>query len=555
MRLCIVSIQYFLLNYFCYCHDLSHAEQVIANQPESPVINDSRSQVDETTNIKRSDNENLNDAIDTRYDSRKPELETVESTLPSVDISIENRVPLPLDNDSISLPKSIVTQNEEQLKAPVDNDAVKNIPIPSNDKYHPKMIHQDELSQRENQISSQIIDTVKQDDVGDDNLSIGPEEQIQLAPNHIPLSSTIQPSLENSNSNDIKLDQNSQIPLQPIINDNSTIQNESHVLVSTTSQILLSASSKLHQRVHRNSSQAQINQQQIENSSKTDSNHSENATVQQSNDEHQHSATFLSKSEESQKDLHLSSTTNDSTIANETQTNNFTNRHLSQIEQIQNSTSMSNSTTKILTQKARQVCWHLPKPLETSVQLLENQIFRFTNILPKFLQTILFGHSDDREILINTLWFTSICAMFFLFSIIFLAMGTIRLKQTKHEKQIRASCQQLQHYNNRVLLESETFERQNQKLSDEIDELKKKLLEHNSDEDIFALREECIRFQEDVKMAHAKQLVSQQDIDYKQNLIQKYEFDAQQQVKTITHLNHEVILNTINVETSDFIRE
>ncbi|CAF4707110.1 unnamed protein product, partial [Rotaria magnacalcarata] len=61
-------------------------------------------------------------------------------------------------------------------------------------------------------------------------------------------------------------------------------------------------------------------------------------------------------------------------------------------------------TTKILTQKARQVCWHLPKPLETSVELLENQIFRFTNILPKFLQTILFGHSDDREILINTLW-------------------------------------------------------------------------------------------------------------------------------------------------------
>ncbi|CAM2714606.1 unnamed protein product [Rotaria socialis] len=540
MRLCIVLIQYFLLNYFCYCHDLSHAEQVIANQPESPVINDSHSQVDETKNIERNDNENLNDAVDTRYDSRKPELETVESTTPSVDISMENRVPLPLDNDSISLPKSIVTQNEEQLKAPIDNDTVKNIPIPSNDKYNPKVIHQDELSQRENQISSQIIDTIKQDDVDDDNLSIGPEEQIQLAPNHIPPSSTIQPSLENSNSNDIKLDQNSQIPLQPIINDNSTVQNESHGPVSTTSQILLSASSKLHQRVHRNSSQAQISQQQIENSSKTDNNHSDNATVQQSTDEHKHSTTFLSKLEESESKLHLQSTPTDSTIDNETQTNNFTNRHLSQTEQIQNSTSISNSTTKILTQKATQVCWHLPKPFETSVELLENQIFRFTNILPKFLQTILFGHSDDREILINTLWFTSICAMCFLFSIVFLAMGTNRLKQTKHEKQIRASCQQLQHYNNRVLLESEAFERQNQKLSDEIDELKKKLQEHNSDEDIFALREECIRFQEDVKMAHAKQLVSQQDIDYKQNLIHKYEFDAQQQAKTITHLNHEI---------------
>ncbi len=53
--------------------------------------------------------------------------------------------------------------------------------------------------------------------------------------------------------------------------------------------------------------------------------------------------------------------------------------------------------------------------------------------------------------------------MCFLFSFLFLSMGTKRLKQSKYEKEVRARCQQLQQYNNQIKLERSTFERQNQK--------------------------------------------------------------------------------------------
>jgi hypothetical protein len=65
----------------------------------------------------------------------------------------------------------------------------------------------------------------------------------------------------------------------------------------------------------------------------------------------------------------------------------------------------------------------------------------------------------------------------------------------------------------------------------------------DADEDIFALREECIRFQEDLKTARFEKETLQQDIDYKQNLLQKYEFDLQRQVETVAYLNNEVISN------------
>jgi hypothetical protein len=53
--------------------------------------------------------------------------------------------------------------------------------------------------------------------------------------------------------------------------------------------------------------------------------------------------------------------------------------------------------------------------------------------------------------------------MCFFFSFLFLSLGAKRLKQSKHEKEIRARCQQLQQFNNQIELERATFERQNQK--------------------------------------------------------------------------------------------
>jgi uncharacterized protein YlxW (UPF0749 family) len=77
------------------------------------------------------------------------------------------------------------------------------------------------------------------------------------------------------------------------------------------------------------------------------------------------------------------------------------------------------------------------------------------------------------------------------------------------------------------------------RLSDEIDELKN-IPVRDADEDIFALREECARFQEELKTARAERDALQQTIDHKQNLIQKHEYEMQRQVETVAYLNNEV---------------
>ncbi len=63
----------------------------------------------------------------------------------------------------------------------------------------------------------------------------------------------------------------------------------------------------------------------------------------------------------------------------------------------------------------------------------------------------------------NTIWFGSICTMCFLLSVIFLSMGTKRLRQSKCEQQIRSQCQQLQQYNDQMEFEYATFKRKHQK--------------------------------------------------------------------------------------------
>ena len=51
--------------------------------------------------------------------------------------------------------------------------------------------------------------------------------------------------------------------------------------------------------------------------------------------------------------------------------------------QIQNN---SITNDKTLTSKNRQICWHLPKKFEPSIESLENQIFRFINIVCIYLK-------------------------------------------------------------------------------------------------------------------------------------------------------------------------
>ena len=221
----------------------------------------------------------------------------------------------------------------------------------------------------------------------------------------------------------------------------------------------------------------------------------------------------------------------------------------------------------MLTNKTRQICWHLPKTFEPSIQLLENQILRFINLLPDFLQTIFFGRIDDREILLNTMWLSSICTMCGLFSFLFLSMGTKRLQQTKQEKEVRVRCQQLQQTNNQIELERATFERQNLKLtfnslpfqqsiffsrlSEQIDELKC-LTVRDSDEELYALRTVCQRYQEELQTACYERDNFKRELELKQNLIRKYENDAHEQSETISNLNYQVISRNQKFHSNNF---
>ncbi|CAF3682940.1 unnamed protein product [Rotaria socialis] len=209
--------------------------------------------------------------------------------------------------------------------------------------------------------------------------------------------------------------------------------------------------------------------------------------------------------------------------------------------------SISNNSEKILPMKYRQVCWHLPRSFESSMELIENKLLRLIDFLPEFIQTILFGRINDREKIMNTIWFGSLCTMCLLFSLLFLSMGTRRLKQSKEEKTFRARCQQLQQYNNQIELERATFEKQNQELSDQIDELKK-IPVSDTDEELFELREKYERLHAEWKIARSEADGLQNDIDYKDSLIQKYEFDTQQQIETITLLNDELLRHKQELE-------
>ncbi|CAF1208086.1 unnamed protein product [Adineta ricciae] len=213
----------------------------------------------------------------------------------------------------------------------------------------------------------------------------------------------------------------------------------------------------------------------------------------------------------------------------------------SNVDDVNNSSMLkSNYTDTLLPIEHRQVCWRLPKPFESSVVLVENQALRFTNLLPEYIQAIFLGPTVDRERLMNTVWFGSICSICFFLSFIFLSVGAKRLKQSKDIKEVRARCQQLQQYNNQLELERATFEKQNQKLSDEIDEMKT-LPIRDADEEIFDLRDKYERLYAEFERIGSDYNLALKDIDYKQSLIQKHDFDMQKQAETAAHLNNEIL--------------
>ena len=77
------------------------------------------------------------------------------------------------------------------------------------------------------------------------------------------------------------------------------------------------------------------------------------------------------------------------------------------------------------------------------------------------------------------------------------------------------------------------------RLSDEIDELKN-LAVRDTDEDLFESKEICQRLQAELKVARTERDVLHQDIDQKQLLIQRHDFEMQKQIETVAYLNNEV---------------
>ncbi|CAF4484310.1 unnamed protein product [Rotaria sp. Silwood1] len=201
--------------------------------------------------------------------------------------------------------------------------------------------------------------------------------------------------------------------------------------------------------------------------------------------------------------------------------------------------SISNNSEKALSTQYRQVCWNLPPSFEPTFELIENRTLRFVKLLPEFVQITLYEYIDDDNTIINAVWLGSICSMCLLFSFLFLSLGTKRLQQSKQEKKIRAHCQQLRQYNNQIELERATFEKQNQELSDQIDELKK-IPVCDADEELFELREKYERLHAEWKIARNEHDILQNDINYKNSVIQKSEVDMQKQLETIAFLNDEI---------------
>jgi uncharacterized coiled-coil DUF342 family protein len=76
------------------------------------------------------------------------------------------------------------------------------------------------------------------------------------------------------------------------------------------------------------------------------------------------------------------------------------------------------------------------------------------------------------------------------------------------------------------------------RLLNEIDQMKN--LSMCYEDDIDELRKECIELQNDLQAIHSEHDDLQNDIRYKQNLIEKHEFDMQKQMEIVAHLNNEV---------------
>ncbi|CAF3590314.1 unnamed protein product [Didymodactylos carnosus] len=180
----------------------------------------------------------------------------------------------------------------------------------------------------------------------------------------------------------------------------------------------------------------------------------------------------------------------------------------------------------------RQICWQLPAAFEPSMQLIENEILKGISMLPEFIQTLCYSHDQNKETMWNKLWFFFITILCIIFGLIFLSIAYKRLLQNKQDIELRIRCQALQQRCNQVELELETYERQCQKLEEEIDDTKNQTVK-DSDEDLFQLRNEldCVSMNLDT--------VSQ-DNEIKVQQITELSYKHQKNLEIINQLNEQL---------------
>ncbi|UJR22902.1 hypothetical protein I4U23_025930 [Adineta vaga] len=585
MRFSKILILHFFFLCFCYCHDLNHIDPV---NKHAETTNSYRNE--EATEI------HSHISQDFKQPSIKPSdvnyEQPIQFTTPSVDISLQTQVPVSVSNNFNTPSTPLHSQTKQQsTEAPVVVRQIKtDIPI-SNDKLNVKLVNNNFQSQQQEQIkpisdhiptftsTQQTIYTTTQNSLSNSptpSISSKPTETSTIAStttsteSHIPVTITttttatttaarilrsatpkvhVHPRHIPDSTEDLtkkNVNQHETIVTKDL-NDKdkyattapSTTTEKPHI--ETTTQQIPFSNDQIQKPVNNIDLPRQVrvhhtpkimNQQDTLNvtPSTDDSNTNTNLTLNKDVDK-----TTTIGTTSSVPDINTHEPLIDEKLpmlSNETKIDNINNSSI-----LKMNTTVNNTRNQ---DKNRQICWRLPKRFEPSIELLENQIFRFLNILPDFVQTVFFGRIEDREVLMNTMWFGSVCTLCALFSFLFLSMGTKRLKQSKTEKEVRARCQQLQQYNNQIDLERSTFERQNQKLTDEIEELKSVPV-RDSDEDLFTLREECFRFQDDLKTVRAERDALQQNIDHKQNLIQKHEYEMQRQAEAVAYLNNEIL--------------
>jgi hypothetical protein len=108
----------------------------------------------------------------------------------------------------------------------------------------------------------------------------------------------------------------------------------------------------------------------------------------------------------------------------------------------------------------------------------------------------------------------------------------------------------VQHSNDKIKSKEKEFRHNQQigiffhifRLSEQIDELKK-LPANDNDEDVFILRTERTRVEEDLRTVRIERDTLQQDNHQKENLLSKYEDDMKTQVEVVARLNHQVRYN------------